>query len=158
MNLIQRLHSCFDGITTATLEDLRNLLEKLNLTMDIVQDHITEPQHLPYGRHVVYSNEYIEVIVLNIPPGRRTALHDHGESIGCAYVVEGELLNRNYKLDEKGTPVKSSEQHLKSGDYYVAFKGQLHIMENKGNARFIGLHAYTPPLTNMSVYEDPASW
>jgi cysteine dioxygenase len=59
-----------------------------------------EPGELEYGRNDFYRNNELEMIVTNIPSYKGTATHDHGKSIGCAMVLEGQLLNSIYHLRE----------------------------------------------------------
>jgi cysteine dioxygenase len=59
-----------------------------------------EPGELEYDRNDFYRNNELEMIVTNIPSYKGTATHDHGQSIGCAMVLEGQLLNSIYHLRE----------------------------------------------------------
>jgi cysteine dioxygenase len=93
MELLDCIQQHFGGLTNPTLKELGDALKRIPNVSQFIQPYIKEPDQFAYGRHVIYGNDVLEVIVINLPPYKETAIHDHGQSIGCARVVEGKLLN-----------------------------------------------------------------
>jgi predicted metal-dependent enzyme (double-stranded beta helix superfamily) len=97
--------------------------------------------------------EDYEIWLLSWLPGQRTGLHDHGEAAGAFAVVQGELRETlarpgscqlRYRRACQGTVRSFGEHHL-------------HDMANVSAVPAISVHAYSPPLTAMRIYEMTAS-
>jgi cysteine dioxygenase len=102
-----------------------------------------EPGELEYSRNDIYRNNELEVIVTNIPPHKGTATHDHGQSIGCAMVLEGQLLNSIYHLRENQSELSSS-YFVHQVECLFSTQGLIHKMTNLSYERMVSLHVYSP--------------
>jgi cysteine dioxygenase len=153
MELLACIHRQLGKLTDPTLKELGNALKGIPNISEIIKPFITEPDQFSYGRHVIYLNEYLEVIVINLPPHQETAIHDHGESIGCAMVVEGKLLNSIYRFNENEME-RATTYIVKEGNCLYSPPGLIHKMSNLQEERMISLHVYSPPLLNMSNYKE----
>lgn len=89
MTLIRAIEQTFCKLHTPTIEQLKEALQSIERNLISISDFKTEPNQLPYGRNVVFSSPFLEVIVIHIPASRATAIHNHGLSIGAAYLVSG---------------------------------------------------------------------
>jgi cysteine dioxygenase len=118
-----------------------------------VRPHVTEPVGHAYGRNVVYADERMEAIVIHLPAGAATAVHDHGVSIGCAVVVEGCMTNEVYTLEANGKVRFDEGSEIRPGERMPSPAGVIHRMRNDGNSRLVSLHVYAPPLSGMTRYE-----
>ena len=152
MELLTSIEQSFGPLEQPTLAELRKAIASLRDCLHQVPDYATEPGALPYGRHVLYRSTDVEVIVIHVPGGRRTTIHDHADSIGCAIVVEGELENQLYTLDAEGFPVPRSSYTVRQGECLEAPHGQIHELINPRQERMISLHAYAPPLSGVKRY------
>ncbi|SEG42562.1 cysteine dioxygenase family protein [Paenibacillus sp. UNC499MF] len=152
MNLLQSIEHAFGGLKKPTMNELRAGLEALSLTKDKIAPHVTEPERLAYGRHVLLRTADVEVVVIHLPGHGKTAIHDHGSSIGCARVIEGEMLNVWYELDRGGYPEPFMAAPVASGECMYAPRGQIHEMRNEHKERIVSLHVYSPPLTGTKAY------
>lgn len=156
MDLIGCIKETFSGLKKPTYHDLKLAILSLGgCIKEKASFYKTEPQNLSYGRTVLFKTDELEVILINMPPKEQTPLHDHGESIGCVYVAEGELVNLAFALEENERPVFLSENRVGEGEFLEVTEGLVHILKNPTDQRFISFHVYSPPLTAMKNYEYP---
>jgi cysteine dioxygenase len=141
------------GLKTPSVAELRRALQQLDCSEDDLRPYVTEPAAgRSYGRNVLFRTADVEAIVVHIPPGAATAIHDHGESVGCALVVEGRLHNALYRSVGYGMACEEGSIIAQTGSFIIAPKGQIHQMRNLDGERFVSLHLYAPPLTRMRQY------
>jgi cysteine dioxygenase len=105
-----------------------------------------------YGRNVIYRSSDVEAIVIHLPAGGRTSIHNHGESIGCAQVVEGRLTNVVYRSKGFGMVRETGKIDVRTGFFFAAPYGQIHRLSNDAGERAVSLHLYSPPLRGMRTY------
>jgi cysteine dioxygenase len=153
MELYDCIHHLFGGLINPSVKDLADSLKQIPNVSKSSEPYIKEPDRFEYGRNVIYRNNELEVIVINIPPYKGTAIHDHGQSIGCAMVLEGQLLNSIYRLRENQSELSSS-YFVHQGEFLFSTQGLIHKMSNPSSERMISLHVYSPPLQDMTVYKE----
>ena len=108
-------------------------------------------QKYAYGRTILYADDKAEVILIEWPPGARSAAHDHGTSHGMIRVLEGVVYCDNFSKK-----AKQFTSHLvgRKGDILFETPDIIHIMGNNSETeRALAVHIYTPPLT-MKIYAD----
>jgi cysteine dioxygenase len=152
MELIDKLEQLFTTTHKRSLEELKEALTSLGELVWHAANYRTEPNRLPYGRNVLLRNDDYEVIVINLPGNRATAIHDHGDSIGCAVIVQGELQNITYTLDSNGYPLQKEESRFHAGEMLESPSELIHEMRNPRKEAMISLHVYSPPLQNIQTY------
>ncbi|KRE93055.1 hypothetical protein ASG89_05960 [Paenibacillus sp. Soil766] len=152
MTLIRAIEQTFCKLYAPTLEQLIEALQSIERNLSFVPDLKTEPTQLPYGRNVVFSSPDLEVIVIHIPASRSTAIHNHGLSIGAAYLCLGSLVNSTFSLDSEGFPVAQKDDFIQSGEYFTAPAEQIHQLSNPFHEPAISIHVYTPPLREVRRY------
>jgi cysteine dioxygenase len=154
MDFVSRLHRLLQNLHRPDIWRLRQTVEQLDCTRERIAPLVTNPQPpLSYGRNVVFRSDRFEAIVIHLPPGTETPIHDHGNSIGCVRVVAGTLENRVFTLKSGDTePVLSSIGRHLPGEYVVIGPGLIHAMCNAGEEPMISFHVYTPPLENTKQY------
>ncbi|TVY09014.1 cysteine dioxygenase [Paenibacillus cremeus] len=152
MEWTQRLEWLLQETRRPSLKELRAIIESLELTIEKVASYIAEPGALPYGRSVIYRSGDAEAVLIHLPAGQETYIHDHGFSIGCAMVVEGAFANRIYRLDSYGYPIYCGETQVESGGFYTVPKKMIHQLCNTSESRAISLHIYTPQLSGVKTY------
>lgn len=115
MDFVSCLHRLLQNLHRPDIWRLRQTVEQLDCTREWIAQLVTQPQPpMSYGRNVVLRSDRFEAIVIHLPPGTETPIHDHGSSIGCVRVVAGTLENRVFTLKPGDTePVLSSTgRHL----------------------------------------------
>lgn len=152
MTLIRAIEQTFCKLQTPTLEQLKDALQSIERNLIYVPDFKTEPNQLSYGRNVVYSTPHLEVIVIHIPSSRATAIHNHGLSIGAAYLVAGGLVNSTFSLDIDGFPIAQKDDFIQAGEYFTAPAEQIHQLNNPFHEPALSIHVYTPPLREVRRY------
>jgi cysteine dioxygenase len=153
MKLLDCIQQQLGELTNPTLKELGDALKRIPTELHLVEPYVKEPEQFAYGRHVIYKNDCLEVLVINLPPHKETAIHDHGQSIGCAMVLEGKLLNSIYRLDESQIK-RSSAYMVHQGECLFSTRGLIHKMSNTKNERMVSLHVYCPPLQNMKSFQE----
>ncbi|MBA4493939.1 cysteine dioxygenase [Paenactinomyces guangxiensis] len=139
-------------MTQPTLRELQEAISSIGCTSEKILSYVTEPDILPYGRNVIYQSNNLEAVVICIPGMRKTSVHDHGNSTGCAYVVEGSLINKLYVLEKDNKPFCYEKNKFMKGEFFYATKGQIHSMCNSSGEKLITFHVYSPPIRDMRVY------
>ncbi|MEW9698920.1 cysteine dioxygenase family protein [Paenibacillus sp. SI8] len=152
MPLLQAIEQTFSNLNEPTIETMKAAILTLDNLLAATPTYMTEPTFLPYGRNVVFSGKELEVIVIHIPANRATSIHNHGLSIGTAYVVEGSLINTTFTLDLEGYPLTEHDNLIQAGQCIEAPAGQIHQLSNPFHERAISLHVYSPPLRSVKRY------
>ncbi|MDF2652993.1 MAG: cysteine dioxygenase [Paenibacillus sp.] len=135
-----------------TSEQLIDALISLKENGRLLESDIPQPDELPYGRKVLYGNTNFEVILVHLPAFCTTRIHDHGESIGAALVLEGQLINTLFKSNDAGSVQPYEHQHVMKDELFIATRKQIHQMSNPHAEKVVSLHIYAPPLNNVQVY------
>ncbi|RNI19884.1 cysteine dioxygenase [Flexivirga caeni] len=97
-------------------------------------------------RHQLTHTPHLEVWVMTWPPGASTDWHDHGAADGAMVVVEGELIDVQWR---------GGSEHwleLRPGDDAAVAAGTAHSLTNVGDGYAVTIHAYAPGLTEMTPY------
>lgn len=88
----------------------------------------------------------VDVWLLSWLPGHTTEFHDHGDSLAAFQVVEGSLLEvRPTGATEPGCRVR------REGEVTVVPIGDVHDVI-AGDRMAVSIHAYSPPLSQMTYY------
>ncbi|MBL6009181.1 cysteine dioxygenase family protein [Bacillus sp. 2CMS4F] len=153
MELYKCIEEIFGGLKNPSVKDLAASLKQIPNAAELSQPYIKEPDQYAYGRNAIYRNNELEIIVINIPPNKETAVHDHGQSIGCAMVLEGKLLNSIYRSTGDHAELSNS-YFVHKGECLISTKGLIHKMSNPTYERMVSLHVYSPPLEDMTVFEE----
>jgi cysteine dioxygenase len=135
-----------------SIQKMKQALLSIECTPERIAPYITEPGRLPYGRNVIFRSEDVEAIVIHLPAGAETYIHDHGSSIGCGLVVAGEMINAMYRPEGYGMASSVKEVLIREGQCFYAPPGQIHQMKNAASDRLVSLHLYAPPLKNARTY------
>lgn len=152
MKLLEAIGQAFQHVKSPSPHELRALMQQLDMNTEEVSSYVEEPSCLPYGRTVLFRSDEVEVILIHLPAGRETYIHDHGASEGCALVLEGQLTNRHYRLGIGGYAYENGSSIVKANQFMYAPTGQIHQMCNEGKERVVSLHAYTPVMKDTKIY------
>jgi hypothetical protein len=98
------------------------------------------------------GDDIIDVWLLTWVHDTGTDLHDHGESAGAFTVVSGEL--EEVRPDAAGNLVTT---RLLTGAVCQIERGAVHDVRSPSALPAISIHAYSPPLRQMTFYEPGSS-
>jgi predicted metal-dependent enzyme (double-stranded beta helix superfamily) len=131
-------------------DDLRALVEDLAADPETWESLV---RHDPYQRGVslLRRDDEVEVWVLSWLPGQDTGFHDHGGSTAAIYVTRGEI--REERLSFAGPP---RGRTLTTDSVGVVPALHIHRVHHEGTAPAVSIHAYSPPLAEVGVYNEDA--
>src|ERR1700685_3477062 len=92
----------------------------------------------------LYHGPDYDIWVIGWLPGQSTGFHDHGASSGAFVVATGIL--EEHRPDEPTRVIHPGKPRAFGPDY-------AHDVRNVSLAPAISIHAYSPPLSDMNVYE-----
>ncbi|TCZ78740.1 hypothetical protein E0485_06570 [Paenibacillus albiflavus] len=156
MKELEDFMRALNGIENPTIQELKSAIETIDFTDDFISTHLTEPNELPYGRNIIWVTDHIQAAIIHLPAYTETFIHDHGDSVGCALVLEGNLMNTIYRLDDQHLPREVSRCLVNRNDFFYATKYQVHKMSNLNLERAISFHVYSPSIHGARTYK-PAS-
>jgi mannose-6-phosphate isomerase-like protein (cupin superfamily) len=91
----------------------------------------------------VHAGEDHDVWIISWLPGQATGLHDHGPSAGAFTVAWGVLEERH----------DGTAEAVRAGTTRTFGPGYVHDVRNASAAPVVSVHAYSPPLAEMTRYE-----
>jgi hypothetical protein len=97
--------------------------------------------------------EIYEIWLLSWLPGQHTGFHDHGEAAGAFAVVQGELQETLARPGSRQVRQRTAWQ----GKVTSFGPRHLHDVGNRSVAPAVSVHAYSPPLTAMRLYDMTAT-
>ncbi|WP_441249232.1 cysteine dioxygenase [Kitasatospora sp. McL0602] len=97
---------------------------------------------------IALADDY-EVWLISWLPGQSTGFHDHGGSRGAFVVALGELEELSFGAAEEGLLTR----RVGPGVAREFGPDYLHDIRNTAAGPAVTLHAYSPPLNEMSRYE-----
>ncbi|WP_163859093.1 cysteine dioxygenase [Paenibacillus elgii] len=154
MNRIETIERILSALPlhSTSPKQLQAIMRGMDLSLEALSPYIAEPESLPYGRTSLYRTAAAEAVLIHLPPGTETYIHDHGTSVGCARLLEGTLTNRMFRLDGYGYPCLSGEVEIEEGSHYYAPKNQIHQLRNSGPQRAVAFHLYAPAPAGKSYF------
>lgn len=100
----------------------------------------------------LFCDDRVDVWLLGWDVGQDTTLHDHGGSGGAFAVAEG-VLAEGYSARD-GAPLARRQRATGTGSAFGP--RYVHVVANEGPVLATSIHAYSPPLSVMTVYQiDP---
>jgi mannose-6-phosphate isomerase-like protein (cupin superfamily) len=107
-------------------------------------------RHDTGGRHfeVLRRDDRVEVwLICWTGEDHDTGFHDHDVSNGAFAVARGELVEERLGI---GRPIR---RRLRRGQSLAFPASHVHRVHGVGDAPAVSIHAYSPPLARLGVYE-----
>lgn len=99
-----------------------------------------------YARNTIYLNEHVELVSICWLADQASSIHDHGRS-NCLYlVVEGEMREEMFDLNDAGRPRRLRMRNFEPGAITIAAPSDVHRILNPGPSHLVTVHIYSPPL------------
>lgn len=153
MDFLRQIKEVLSKVEHPGFRELTEAVQAIGCTREKILPYVTSPDGNPYGRNVVYRSDFVEAVVIHIPGMKQTPIHNHGCSIGCGQVVEGNLINHLYVLEKEDEPFAYEQNRYGPGQFFFATQGQIHKMRNPSTQRLVTFHLYSPPLQEMKIYK-----
>lgn len=108
-----------------------------------------------YTRNCIVGNEKFELILICWEQEHITPIHDHAGEECWVKVIQGELKETIYKVDEGKQLHTVKSSIYKTGDisYMIDFMG-FHRLENSHDKRSMSLHLYAKPIYNCQLFDE----
>ncbi|WP_459503479.1 cysteine dioxygenase [Bacillus sp. C1] len=153
MDFLESIKHSFHSLQVYSQQYLIQTVQTLDLSLENIIPYITAPQHLEYGRNIIYRTKDLEVMVLYFPSLAKTPIHNHGTSTGCIYVVQGSLQNILYTFEPSDpTPIYHQTQQFTQGEVFTVDNDTIHMMQNTKSLPAITFHVYSPPLEGVKIH------
>lgn len=106
-----------------------------------------------YTRNCIERNEDYELLLLCWEPGQFTPIHCHNNQECWLYMVQGELGERLFQLDDQDIPKQDNKVNLMTkNSYHINDDIGLHSLSNASEKRGVSLHLYAKPIDECSYY------
>lgn len=155
MKALEQFKELLSDVHEPSIPLLESAILSINFTDEFISDNITDPADLPYGKNIVWLTKDIQAAFIHLPAHTETFIHNHGDSIGCAYVLEGSLSNTIYQLDSDSMLNEVSKGIVNRNEFFYAPKNQIHQMSNPHNERAVSFHVYSPSIVGAKTYQIP---
>ncbi len=138
------------------LNDLRALVEGIDLSpAERALLALPDPDR-PYGRRVILATPMLEVMVATWTRGQPCAPHDHGGAVGAVKVLQGRAHHQVWGIEGDDLAERRSHAVL-PGDVLACGPDLIHSMADDGaDQPLMTLHVYTASIDHMVVYEPEA--
>jgi cysteine dioxygenase len=108
-----------------------------------------------YARNTVFLNERVELVVICWRADQASSIHDHGRS-NCLYlVVDGEMQEELFAVNDEGRPRRALTRRFRRGDITLAGPADIHRIANLGEGDLVTVHIYSPPLDDSMTNYTP---
>ncbi len=133
----------------------RQLAEQVRLVAATPRDWMSRVRLSPDERWYerVHADEQYEVWLISWLPGQGTGFHDHGGSAGAFGVVWGALEQHQAGTAGTATWPSVTAAPVTAGQVRSFGPAYVHDVRNTSEAVAVSVHAYSPPLTEMTRYD-----
>ena len=135
--------------------DLKKMLQQVTLSPSLQNSLQCIDLSKPYGRRVIYQDDFIEIMVATWTPQQICAPHDHGGSWSAISILRGQAQHTLYTIKDEILVPRHTE-YIDQNAYIVCHPNQIHAMGDSGKkqASLMTLHAYSNSIPFMMVYDD----
>jgi predicted metal-dependent enzyme (double-stranded beta helix superfamily) len=133
----------------------RQLAEQVRLVAATPRDWMSRVRLSPDERWYerMHADERYEVWLISWLPGQGTGFHDHGGSAGAFGVVWGTLEEHQAGTAGTARGPSVTASSVIAGRVRSFGPAYIHDVRNTSEAVAVSVHAYSPPLTEMTRYD-----
>lgn len=137
-----------------SLREITSWLEEAEINDEEIAPYKTFSAE-KYTRNRVYSNDFVEMIVIGWMPGQESFIHDHYGSNGAVKVFEGSVTETRYSFDEDHLLRVDSVSEASPGGILGVGDPEIHKLNNTSadSEKAVTIHVYAPPLVGLNVYK-----
>jgi cysteine dioxygenase len=154
LDSIQRAFKTLISLPQIETEDLVQALQGIEIGDEELASLLKVSIEHPYGRHVLFENDRLEIMIAVWQRGFPCAPHDHGEANSAISVLRGRSCHKGYQLNDNKLEIVFSEKKS-VGEIITCKPFQVHAMgDDNGSAPLVTLHFYSGAIETMLVYTD----
>ena len=154
METILTLSQLIAMLSESSSDHYKSIFKNLNLNSDELTDFKNWSQD-SYMRNGIYKDDRFELLLICWEEGQDTTIHCHGGEECWIYILEGEVQEVFYSLDESENLIKKGSRTLyKNQDSYINDTIGYHKLKNSFNGRTMSLHLYAKPIENCTYYDE----
>lgn len=130
-----------------TLIELMEALKSAELTYDDVAPYV-QLNPRSYRRTLVALRDQYELLVMTWMPGQASVPHDHAGSICAMQVVQGDAIERSFRIAADGYVDPDYDTPIRCGEISAGQDAGVHMIFNSPQATepLVTVHIYAPPL------------
>ncbi|APY07897.1 hypothetical protein BWZ20_06090 [Winogradskyella sp. J14-2] len=148
------INTLINLLTESSKKDYTNILLNFNF-QDIDFSEIEHWKPHDYTRNCFYKDKNFELILICWDKGQKTAIHNHNGEECWVYLLEGELEEDFYELDDSGQLEYKSSQILRPNEITKSEGHDVfHSLGNSTKSRAISLHVYAKPIAQSLTFDD----
>ncbi len=147
---LQALHDLTRPLSESEVRELLSSLSQSTKELAAFERFDAES----YCRNRIFSNSFVDILLLCWRPGQRTPIHDHAGSTCGVYVMRGEAIEIGFAPSGMGPLIPSGSHAVSSGEVTVSSDNDIHLVANYSSSGedLVTVHCYSPPLRSMRVF------
>lgn len=154
LDSIQHAFQSLISLPEIEIDDLVQALQGIEISDEEIISLIKTSDEHPYGRHVLFENDRLEIMIAAWQRGFPCAPHDHGQAISAISVLRGRACHKGYQPNDNKLEIVFSEKKS-AGEIITCQPFQVHAMgDDNSSAPLITLHFYSGAIETMLVYTD----
>jgi len=106
-----------------------------------------------YTRNCIERTDHYELILLCWEEGQGTPVHCHGGEECWVYILEGQLEEQHYQLNNQNLELQSTERLATGQKSFMCDDLGFHLLQNRASGRSMSLHLYMDPIDQCSCFK-----
>jgi len=143
-----------DGLNKrATIEELRQQLTDLDITLDDVSEFVRFGEK-NYLRNLVREGKWYHLLVICWRSGQRSPIHNHAGSTCGLRILDGVATETKFETTPSQLIKAIESSDMTTGELAVTQDSEIHQVSNlqTEGTDLITLYIYSPPLLRMDTY------
>ena len=156
MESISTLYQLLNELSLVSENDYKKIVSKLALNPDELSSYAFWEAD-SYTRNCIVRTPDYELILICWDKGTCSKVHCHSGEDCWMYLVEGELKEQRYKVNDEGNLIKTQSLKMNTEDYtrsYMHDRMGFHSIHNMAEGRSMSLHLYAKPIDTCNCYHE----
>jgi len=153
LETILTLSELITELSESSKDNYKSIFKNLKLNADELEGFANWSSQ-SYMRNGIYKDDCFELILICWEEGQETSIHCHGGEECWVYLLDGEVQEVFYGLDESENLITIGARSLhKNQDSYINDSIGFHKLKNNTKGRTMSLHLYAKPIENCTFYD-----
>ena len=154
MGTILTLSKLITELSNSSKDNYKSIFKNLELNAEEIATFQNWSDDT-YMRNGIYKDDSFELILICWEEGQETTIHCHGGEECWIFLIEGEVQEVFYSLDESNKLITNGARSLyKNQDSYINDSIGYHKLKNNVKGRTMSLHLYAKPIENCTYYDE----